>query len=134
MLSKPLIGVAAALAVGLAIVFWLLLQAKEANGALTADLDEAVRANASQTEKIGRLEKEKREAAERFLREQARANAFMVQITEGERELEQQKRDFRKQIADVRKQLTVEELECADEPIPVAYFDGLRDNEGSHPD
>ncbi len=133
--NKIVIGAGIAAVLAIIVLSKLLLAAQEEKGRISAELDEAVVANESQTELVNRLEQEKQEAQERFEAERKRADEFVVRIAEGERKLEAQKREFNQQIADVRKQLTVEELVCADERIPLAYFDGgLRPDEGSNPD
>ena len=132
-MNKFVIGGGIAAAIAIVVLFKLLMSAQEEKGRVEAELSEAVTVNQSQTELVERLEIEKQEAQERFEAERRRADEFVVRIAESERALEAQKREFKVEIANVRKSLTVEQLVCADEHIPLAYFDGgVRRDGGNH--
>ena len=129
-LNKLALGAGAAMLIAIVILFNLLMSSNEARGALQAEVDEAVRANAANVELIDQLEADNERIQADFDAERARADQFTAAVTASQQELERAKNDFRRQLRDVRAELTVEERACADSPIPDAYFDQLRERPG----
>ena len=130
MINKLAIGAGLAATLAIVVLFKLLMSSNEAKATALAELDEAVRANQSNVELIDRIEAERDQIQADYEAERRRSAEFTAAVVANQQELERQKNDFRRQLADVRVELTVEELACADSTVPDAYFDGLRVGSG----
>ncbi len=128
MLSKIMAGGLVAAALALFVVFNLLLDAKEANGTLVANIDRVASANARQVTAIEFLKRKNLELIAQVKQREKRAfeasEALMATELARERELNQ----FQDRLATIREKLTDAEIVCADALVPAALIDSLHDD------
>ena len=121
MLTKILMGLTAATAIALLIVFNLLLSAKEANGMLQGAISEAGDINARQAMVVQTLESRRLELLASIDAERARAQVATDALIASQVGLETAKSDFEDRLAAARRELSNEDLVCATQPIPDSY-------------
>ncbi len=126
MLSKIMAGGLVAALAALAIVFGLLLAAKTANGKLAADVDRVAAANSRQQQVITVLQEKSADLIARVERERDNVLKANEALLTSEQDREQAERDFQVKLAAAKVELTHEELVCANEPVPAALIDSLR--------
>ena len=125
MLTKVLAGGLVLTVAALAIVFGLLLSAKEANGVLTQGIESARGVNerqalvqaellANRDKLLGQIAHERRKV---------RVATDALQVVRGD--LVKNKVDFDQRIKDAVAELSDEELECAAEFVPAGLIDSL---------
>ncbi len=125
MLSKALAGGLTAAVLALAIVFWLLLSAKEANGVLTQGIETAKGVN----ERQALVQAELQENHNNLLvqiedeRRKARIATAALELVQGD--LVKNKADFDQRIKAAVAEMTDEELVCAAEFVPAGLIDSL---------
>ena len=126
MLSKIMAGGLVAALAALAIVFGLLMSAKTANGKLAADVDRVAAANSRQQQVITVLQDKSAALIAQVERERENALKANEALLTSEQDREQAERDFQVRLTAAKAELTHEELVCANEPVPAALIDSLR--------
>ena len=127
MVSKVLLGGLAAAVFALGIVFWLLMDAKEANGELVAGMDRVAAANLQQGVVIDFLQKNTAELIAQVEKERKNTLKANEALLTSEQDREQAETDFQDKLAKARAELTHEELVCANELVPAVLVNSLRD-------
>jgi len=127
MVSKVLLGGLAAAVFALGIVFWLLMDAKEANGELVAGMDRVAAANLQQGVVIDFLQKNTAELIAQVEKERKNTLKANEALLTSEQDREQAETDFQTKLAKARAELTHEELVCANELVPAVLVNSLRD-------
>jgi len=131
MMAKVMAGGIAFLLVALLVVFKLLLSSHEARGALRAEVFEAEGINNRQAAVVDRLEANTADLLVQIKQEHARAQAATDALVASQAGLETAKGDFEDRLATARAELTNEELVCAEQSVPDAYIDSLRERSRS---
>jgi len=126
MLSKIMAGGLVAALAALAIVFGLLMSAKTANGKLAADVDRVAAANSRQQQVITVLQDKSAALIDQVKRERENALKANEALLTSEQDREQAELDFQVRLAAAKKELTHEELVCANELVPAGLIDSLR--------
>ncbi len=125
MLSKALAGGLVLVIAALAIVFGLLLSAKEANGVLTQGIESARGVNERQALVQAELQANHDKLLVQIAnaRRKAKVATDALELVRGD--LVKNKVDFDQRIKDAVAELSDEELECAAEFVPAGLIDSL---------
>jgi len=125
MLTKILMGLTAATAIALLLVFNLLLSAKEANGKLQGAISEAGNINSRQAMVVQTLEDNRLKLLAGIDAERVRAQVATDALIASQAGLETAKSVFEGRLAAARRELSNEDLVCAVQPIPDSYVFSL---------
>lgn len=130
MLTKVFMGTTAAAVAALAIVFWLLLSAKEANGVLQQGIETAAGVNARQAATITEVQENhtnllKQMEAQRLRTKRANESLALTQMKLRDANIE-----FDQRLKDALEGMTHEELECSAEFVPAGLINSLHDPNG----
>ncbi len=125
MLSKALAGGLTAAVLALAIVFWLLLSAKEANGVLTQGIESARGVNARQAAVQAELQANHNNLLVQMENERRKTRIATDALELVQLDLVKNKADFDQRIKAAVTEMTDEELVCAAELVPAGLIDSL---------
>ena len=128
MLSKIMAGGLAAAVLALMLVFSLLLDARQANGALISDIDRVATANARQLDAIEFLKLQSQKLVAQVKKRELRAWQAAEALTATELAREGDLVQFQVSLTKIREKLSAAEIVCADDLVPAAFIDSLHDN------
>ena len=127
MVSKILMGVSAAMGLALAVVFWLLLGAKEANGKLQEGISTAKDINTRQALAMDAVQANHDNLLLQMEQERVRTEAANLALDQVQSDFVAERLDFKRRLNDALNELTDEELTCAAEFVPQPIIDSLHD-------
>ena len=125
MLSKIMVGGLAAAVVALGIVFLMLLDAREANGALVSDISRVEAANKRQVVAMRFLKLQTDKLLDQVEKERNSVYTANAALLASELNLEQAETYFQGRLQAAREELSDEERVCAGELVPAVLLDSL---------
>ena len=120
-------GLAAAV-LALLLVSDMLLDAKEANGTLVANIDRVASANARQVSALEFLKRENLKLIAQVEQREIRAHQATEALYATELAREVELNQFQDRLATIREKLSDAEIVCADDLVPAAFIDSLLDD------
>lgn len=126
MLTKILLGVCAATALALGVVFKLLLASYEAQGQLRSEVAEAEAIVERQIMAREAVEANRRQLIESMAIERQRSEAATAALINSQAALTTARQEFQLRLEAATAELSDEEMVCAMQPIPAALIDSLR--------
>lgn len=124
-MQGPILGATAAAFLGLALVFYLLLQEKEANGELQQAVERAEAANQRQIDARRALADRTAEILAQVSVERGAAQDASEALTALRAEHETDIEAMNRRLAAATENLDDEEIVCAMQPVPVELIDSL---------
>ena len=128
MLGKLMVGGLAAAVLALMLIFSMLLDARQANGALISDIDRVATANARQLTAIEFLKLQSQKLVAQVTQRELRAWQAAEALTATELAREGDLVKFQASLAKIREKLSAAEIVCADDLVPAAFIDSLHDH------